>query len=185
MYVLFAFVYLYILLQAFAIPGPLFLCILSGPLFGLVPGFILSLSVKIRIIQCSVLGASCCFFLSYTLGRSLVFKYFPDLIMKLRNMINNNRHNLFWYMLFLRLTPLIPNWFVNLGCPLVGMPYKYFFLGSLIGLIPNNFILLQTGMTLKEIESIGLNYKHLLILMALAVFSLLPTLFKKKIEKIN
>lgn len=64
-------------------------------------------------------------------------------------MVNNHKDNLFWYMLFLRLTPLIPNWFVNLGSPLVGMPYIYFFTGSCIGLIPNNFILLQTGMTLK------------------------------------
>lgn len=44
-YVLFAFIYLYILLQAFAIPGPIFLCVLSGPLFGFVPGFFLALSV--------------------------------------------------------------------------------------------------------------------------------------------
>lgn len=86
-------------------------------------------------------------------------------------------------MLFLRLTPLIPNWFVNLGSPLVGMPYKYFFIGSCIGLIPNNFILLQTGMTLKDIEKIGLSPKHLMILMLLAVLSLLPTFFKKKIEQ--
>jgi len=49
-YVLFAFVYLYILLQAFAIPGPIFLCILSGPLFGFVPGFLLALSVMLLII---------------------------------------------------------------------------------------------------------------------------------------
>jgi uncharacterized membrane protein YdjX (TVP38/TMEM64 family) len=132
-----------------------------------------------------VLGASCCFFLSYTLGRELVFKYFPTLITKLHNMVNHHRHNLFWYMLFLRLTPLVPNWFVNLGSPLVGMPYKYFLIGSCIGLIPNNFILLQTGMTLKEIEKIGLSVKHLLILMFLAFFSLLPTLFKKKIEKLD
>lgn len=132
-----------------------------------------------------MLGASCCFFLSYTLGQSLVFKYFPDLMAKLRNMVNHHRHNLFWYMLFLRLTPLVPNWFVNLGSPLVGMPYLYFFFGSCIGLIPNNFILLQTGMTLKEIETIGLNFKHLMVLMALGFFSLLPTLFKKKLEKID
>lgn len=79
----------------------------------------------------------------------------------------------------------MPNWFVNLGCPLVGMPYRYFFFGSAIGLIPNNFILLQTGMTLKEIETIGLNFKHLLVLMALGFFSLLPTLFKKKLEKLD
>ena len=59
-------------------------------------------------------------------------------------------------MLFLRLTPLIPNWFVNLASPIVGMPYIYFivasFFGKLLvisGLMPNNFILIQTGLTLK------------------------------------
>jgi hypothetical protein len=49
-YVLFAFVYLYILLQTFAIPGPIFLCILAGPLFGYLPGFFLALSVPNSVI---------------------------------------------------------------------------------------------------------------------------------------
>lgn len=52
-------------------------------------------------------------------------------------------------MLFLRLTPLIPNWFVNLASPLVGIPYPYFLGASFIGLMPMNFILIQTGQTLK------------------------------------
>lgn len=56
-YVLFAFVYLYILLQAFAIPGPIFLCILAGPLFGHVQGFFLALSVRHQLII--VLRARC------------------------------------------------------------------------------------------------------------------------------
>jgi uncharacterized membrane protein YdjX (TVP38/TMEM64 family) len=42
-------------------------------------------------------------------------------------------------MLFLRLTPLIPNWFVNLGSPLVGMPYKYFIIASIFGKNLSNF----------------------------------------------
>jgi uncharacterized membrane protein YdjX (TVP38/TMEM64 family) len=36
-------------------------------------------------------------------------------------------------MLFLRLTPLVPNWFVNIASPIVGMPVKYFSLGTLFG----------------------------------------------------
>lgn len=48
-------------------------------------------------------------------------------------MVNEHRQNLFWYMLFLRLTPLIPNWFVNLGSPLVGMPYIYFLVATFFG----------------------------------------------------
>jgi uncharacterized membrane protein YdjX (TVP38/TMEM64 family) len=82
---------------------------------------------------------------------------FPALFNKFNGMVDSNRKNLFWYMLFLRLTPLIPNWFVNLGSPLVGMPYKYFIIASIfgiyyfiiLGLMPNNFILIQTGLTLK------------------------------------
>jgi uncharacterized membrane protein YdjX (TVP38/TMEM64 family) len=120
------FIYLYTLLQAFAIPGPIFLCVLSPALYGAVGGFILSLS-------CSCLGASLCYFLSYTLARSLVLRKFPALFHKFHSMVNAHRSNLFWYMLFLRLTPLIPNWFVNLGSPLVGMPYIYFLIASFFG----------------------------------------------------
>ena len=46
-YVLFAFCYLYIFLQSFAIPGPVFLSILSGALFGAIPGFLLVCFVKL------------------------------------------------------------------------------------------------------------------------------------------
>jgi len=36
-------------------------------------------------------------------------------------------------MLFLRLTPLVPNWFVNIASPIVGMPIKIFATGTLFG----------------------------------------------------
>ena len=44
-FVVFAIIYLYIFLQTFAIPGAAFLSMLSGPLFGGIPGFCLSLLV--------------------------------------------------------------------------------------------------------------------------------------------
>jgi hypothetical protein len=93
-------------------------------------------------------------------------------------------------MMFLRLTPLIPNWFVNLGSPLVGMPYIYFIIASffgnlffILGLMPNNFILIQTGLTLKEIDKIGVSPKAFITLLALAFLSLIPTFISKKYEK--
>jgi uncharacterized membrane protein YdjX (TVP38/TMEM64 family) len=98
-------------------------------------------------------------------------------------MVSSNKHNLLWYMLFLRFTPLIPNWFVNLASPLVGIPYVVFLTGSAIGLIPMNFILIQTGQTLKEIESIGLKMSHFITLFALGTLSLIPTFIGKKYEK--
>lgn len=148
-YTIFAFVYLYILLQAFAIPGPIFLCLLSPSLYGPVPAFFLCISVYRILFQCSCLGASLCFLMSSTLAKQLVLKKFPALFNKFNLMVKKNQHNLFWYMLFLRLTPLIPNWFVNLASPLVGIPYRYFLFASMVGLMPMNFILIQTGQTLK------------------------------------
>ena len=132
-YSLVVFVYLYTLLQAFAIPGPIFLCVLSPALYGAVGGYILSLCVYFSWFQCSCFGASLCYFLSYSLARSLVLRKFPALFSKFHRMVNAHRHNLLWYMLFLRLTPLIPNWFVNLGSPLVGMPYMYFLTATFFG----------------------------------------------------
>jgi uncharacterized membrane protein YdjX (TVP38/TMEM64 family) len=38
-------------------------------------------------------------------------------------------------MLFLRFTPLIPNVSVNVAAPIVGLPFKYFFFGTLFGII--------------------------------------------------
>jgi hypothetical protein len=36
-------------------------------------------------------------------------------------------------MLFLRFTPLIPNVSINVSGPIVGLPFKYFFFGTLFG----------------------------------------------------
>lgn len=83
-------------------------------------------------------------------------------------------------MMFLRLTPLIPNWFVNLGSPLVGMPYIYFLVASFFGLMPNNFILIQTGLTLKEIDKIGVSPKAFITLLILGFVSLIPTFIGKR-----
>lgn len=54
-----------------------------------------------------------------------------------------------------------------------------------LGLIPNNLILIQTGMTLKEIDSIGFNPKHFVVLMVLGFLSLVPTFMKKKLQDID
>jgi uncharacterized membrane protein YdjX (TVP38/TMEM64 family) len=85
------------------------------------------------LVKCATVGASCCFGLSYTLGRGLVLKYFPAMLGKFYKKIQNNKEHTFFYMLFLRLTPLVPNWFVNIGSPIVGIPIKNFFLGTLFG----------------------------------------------------
>jgi uncharacterized membrane protein YdjX (TVP38/TMEM64 family) len=53
-YTVFAFLYLYILLQAFAIPGPIFLCLLSPTLYGPVKGFFLCIAVNFLLFSVHV-----------------------------------------------------------------------------------------------------------------------------------
>mmetsp|Transcript_45132 Transcript_45132/g.69096 ORF Transcript_45132/g.69096 Transcript_45132/m.69096 type:complete len:83 (+) Transcript_45132:213-461(+) len=82
-------------------------------------------------------------------------------------------------MLFLRITPLVPNWFVNISSPIVGMYFKYFFFGTLFGLMPANIIHVNAGLTLNDLQSVGMNLTNILWLVLLGFLALIPTLFKK------
>lgn len=66
-------------------------------------------------------------------------KYFPSRIKDFERKIQVNKDNLLYYMLFLRLVPVMPGWLVNLVSPLVGIPFQVFFITTLIGLltVPN------------------------------------------------
>ena len=130
---------------------------------------------------CSLTGASICFFLSKSLGQSFVHRQFPDKLAWLQNKIDSNRHNLFYYFVFLRVTPIAPNWFLNISSSVVGVPYSIFLSASAVGLIPYSYLLVQTGMTLNDINSIGLDLKTLASLMVMGLIALIPTLLSKKI----
>jgi len=47
--------------------------------------------------------------------------------------------------------------------------------------MPYSYLLVQTGMTLNDINSIGLDFKTLTSLMVMGLIALIPTLLSKKI----
>lgn len=47
--------------------------------------------------------------------------------------VEENRHSLFFFLLFLRLFPMSPNWFLNLSAPILNIPIVQFFFSVLIG----------------------------------------------------
>uniref|UniRef100_A0A915D014 Transmembrane protein 41B n=1 Tax=Ditylenchus dipsaci TaxID=166011 RepID=A0A915D014_9BILA len=122
----------YLVLQSFAIPGSIFLTILSGYLFP----FPIALAV---VCLCSASGAAVCYFLSQSLGRKIILKYFPERIQKWQAEIQKQKENLFNYIVFLRVTPILPNWFINVASPLLDVPLKPFFFGTLAGVAPPSF----------------------------------------------
>lgn len=87
-------------------------------------------------------------------------------------------------MLFLRITPLLPNWFINLASPIIGVPLAPFTVGTFFGVAPPSFIAIQAGQTLQNLTlSTGWSWKSVIILCVFAVLSLVPILFKQKIQQ--
>jgi uncharacterized membrane protein YdjX (TVP38/TMEM64 family) len=175
-----AFVAAYVSLQTFAIPGPIVLSVLAGALY---PYWLANLLVA----ACATTGASLCFLLSRVLGRGLALRSFPERIKWFRKKVKDNRKrgNLIYYMFFLRFTPFLPNWFVNIASPLASVPFTYFFVATLFGQAPANMIHTSTGLTLSKIsdnlDRAASPGQLFLVLFVLQFVALLPTLFKRRL----
>ncbi|GFY71424.1 transmembrane protein 41B [Trichonephila inaurata madagascariensis] len=141
--VLFAYFLTYIFLQSFAIPGSIFLSILSG--------FLYPFPLAIFLV-CTV---------------------------------NKHKDHLLNYIIFLRITPFLPNWFINITSPVIGVPAYPFIMGTFLGVAPPSFVMIQAGKTLHELTSSTDAYSWFSVLMLclLAVISLLPILFKRKLQE--
>ena len=55
------------------------------------------------------------------------------------------------YMLFLRLVPAFPFWFVNIAPAVLGVPLKTFVLGTFVGIIPATFAFASAGAGLDSV----------------------------------
>ncbi|MEE4247951.1 MAG: VTT domain-containing protein [Kangiellaceae bacterium] len=86
--------------------------------------------------------------LTLVLGKGVVLRWFPSAIVRFNDKIRENDHNLLFYMTFLRITPLLPNWSINIAAPICGVPLQTFVVATLVGLVPLNLILVNAGSTL-------------------------------------
>jgi len=175
--VLAGFLCVYIFLQTFAIPGSIFLSIISGFLFPF-PVALFS------VCFCSATGASFCYLLSYLVGRKLVRHYLPERAAQWSAKVDNHRSNLLSYILFLRITPFLPNWFINIVSPVIGVPLFPFWVGSFFGVAPPSFIFIQAGTTLQQLTSTmdPITVETVLLLIVFALLSILPVLMKNKLK---
>uniref|UniRef100_A0A1B0G6A7 VTT domain-containing protein n=1 Tax=Glossina morsitans morsitans TaxID=37546 RepID=A0A1B0G6A7_GLOMM len=176
--VMFGVVAAYIFLQTFAIPGSLFLSILLGFLYR----FPIALFL---ICFCSTLGATLCYCLSSLIGRRLIKYFWPKKISEWSKHIENHRDNLFNYMLFVRMSPILPNWFINLAAPVIGVPIYPFTLGTFCGVAPPSMIAIQAGKTLQKMSNSNdaFSWTSVGILTICACLSLVPSILKNKLKK--
>lgn len=86
-------------------------------------------------LAAGTIGASLAFTLSHLIGRPIV-EHFTDRLRFMQQQVEKQRDNIVFFMLFLRVSPLLPNWFVNLSSPIVGIPFAVFFITTLVGIAP-------------------------------------------------
>ncbi|XP_007233829.2 transmembrane protein 41A-A [Astyanax mexicanus] len=168
-YVLLLFCSAYIYKQAFAIPGSSLLNILAGALFGPWLGLLLACVL-------TTVGATLCFLLSQAFGKQHIVRLFPVKVTLLQRKVEENRSSLFFFLLFLRFFPMSPNWFLNMSSPIANIPVSLFFLSVFIGLMPYNFVCVQTGSVLSDLTSLDVlfSWSILLKLLLAAGAALLP-----------
>lgn len=135
--------FIYLCLQTFCIPGTIAINAICGALLG----------VKVGLPLCvlaGTVGASSCYILSSVAGNSLA-EYVDRRLMKskgvpkLRAAVQKYKNDLFAYLLFLRLTPFLPNWLINLASPVVHVPLRHFAIATFLGITPQTYLSVRFG----------------------------------------
>ncbi|CAG9320082.1 unnamed protein product [Blepharisma stoltei] len=172
-YVIFILSYLLILLWTFLLPGAPLLFVLSGALLGFWTSMIMA-TISLAI------GSALSYILIETVGKGIAIRLFPNPISKAYTNVEKHKHNLFFYILSLRVMPFVPKWIMTMSSPIIGVSFNTFLVTAVLGLLPHIFIFVNTGTTLTSISDLGLNRYSILSLAGLAALSLLPTFFTKK-----
>ncbi|CAG9570523.1 conserved hypothetical protein [Leishmania major strain Friedlin] len=134
---------LYLTLQTFCVPGTVVLNAAVGAVMGTLLG----------VPYCTLLGtvgSMCCFLFSRIVGTSLVEAVDSRLmrgkgLTKIRSQVSYHRADLFVYLIFLRLTPILPNWLVNLASPVLGVPLHTFAGATMLGIVPQTYLTVRFG----------------------------------------
>lgn len=153
------FCFLYVLMQTFAIPGTVWLTVLS---------------------VINVCGSLSCYSMSLLMGKPIVEAIWPDRLAQYGKEVQRRKAELLNYIVFLRVTPILPNVFINVASPIVGVPILPFSLGTFVGCMPNNFVFVNAGSRLGELRSLSDLYDIQLLLIGcgVGVVALLPVLWR-------
>jgi uncharacterized membrane protein YdjX (TVP38/TMEM64 family) len=167
----------YIVLTSIALPVDIFLCMLGGFLFP-----------QPYCTIYTVIGATLGAITLFLLARSTVgMRYWRRSTPLLQKMKVGFQEHAASYLLFLRFTPIFPFWLVNIAPAFFGISLGTFAWTSFIGVIPCAFVFTQAGIGLESWINNGteltwtgfFNPEISLALGSLALFSLLPIVFRK------
>lgn len=134
-------------LQAFSLPGSMYLSILGGAVWGV------SRAVPLACC-CVATGASLCYLISAALGPALLtLPKWKTLMDKWAHKIQDNKENVISYLIVVRIAPLPPHWVVNVICPHVGIGLIPFWTSTALGILGVTVIHTTIGGGLEQMTS--------------------------------
>jgi uncharacterized membrane protein YdjX (TVP38/TMEM64 family) len=168
----------YIIAVTLSLPGAVVLTLAGGLLFGPWLGTVLT-------VLGATIGASLLFLVARSALAPLVTGRAAGLVDRLRPGLEKDG---FFYLLTLRLIPVVPFWLLNLAPALVGMPFGAYVAATALGIIPGTAVFVAIGSGLGDVLAAGgrpdlgviLAPEILLPLLGLAALSLLGAWWRKR-----
>ncbi len=171
------YIFAYIVVVAFSLPGGLVLSLTGGFLFGTWLGGLYTLIG-------ATLGATAIFLAARTAFSEILRRRAGPWLDRFRAGFEDDMVS---YLLVLRLVPLFPFFLVNLAPAFLGVPLSIFVITTFIGIIPGTFVYTSVGNGLGAVLERGDDPDLSLIwdpailgpIIGLAVLALLPVAYKR------
>ncbi|KAG6853784.1 hypothetical protein C0991_001373 [Blastosporella zonata] len=176
----------YLFLQAFSLPGSMYLSILGGAVWGVARALPLACC-------CVATGATLCYLISAALGPALLtLPKWKALLDKWAVKIQANKENMISFLIVLRIAPLPPHWVVNIVCPHVGIGIVPFWISTALGILGVTVIHTTIGGGLDEMTSADdfhlISWRNFFGLAAVVVGVMIPVglryWFRKEVDSV-
>ncbi|KZT41288.1 hypothetical protein SISSUDRAFT_1043127 [Sistotremastrum suecicum HHB10207 ss-3] len=166
------YVVVYLFLQAFSLPGSMYLSILGGAVWGMARAIPLACS-------CVATGATLCYLLSAAFGPALLT--LPKWRARLdgwSDRVEAQRSNIISFLVILRIAPLPPHWVVNVLCPHLRIGIVPFWISTFLGIMGVTIIHTAIGGGLDEMTSADdfnlISWRNFFFLAAIVFAVLIP-----------
>jgi uncharacterized membrane protein YdjX (TVP38/TMEM64 family) len=133
----------YVLATGLSLPIAVWLTLLGGALFGRWIGMAV-------VSVAATVGATAAMLVSRYVLRDWVLRRFGQRLLAVHRGLERDGA---YYLLTLRLLPVVPFWLVNLGMGLTPVRTRTFALVSWLGMLPATFVYVNAGTELSRIES--------------------------------
>lgn len=173
----------YIISVTLVIPDSTILTLLGAMIFPFPEGLVLALFSE-------TVGALLFFYIVHTAFGAIIMQKEHMFLKKLRK---GFRHHSTSYLLFLRLSHIIPFWLTNTAAAYFRIPFWTFIWTTFVGVIPITYVIANAGHSLSKAfsENQVFTFEDIftlqikLALLAIGILALCPILFKKFVKKKN